>query len=112
MSTKTDTIQALTESATKSLGEIVSLKETCKQHEGTIADLNKKKAELTLELSKGQSENAKLSEEITNLNKELNSHENLIKKLEGENKTLSTTIIKLENDKSVKNSQTAEQDEL
>ena len=110
MSTKTDTIQALTESATKSLGEIVSLKETCKQHEGTIADLNKKNAELTQELSKSQNENAKLSEEITSLNKKLNNHENLIKKLEGENKTLSATITKLEKDTSVKNSKTAEQD--
>ena len=110
MSTKTDTIQALTESATNSLGEIVSLKATCKQHEGTIADLNKKKAELTQALSTTQSENAKISEEITNLNKKLNDHENLIKKLEGENKTLSANITKLEKDNSVKNSKTAEQD--
>jgi len=109
MSNNTDTIEALTESVTKSLGEIVSLNQTVKLHEGTIADLNKKNGELTLELSDAQDKGLELVQQITGLNKELNSHEELVKKLEGENKALSATVEKLEKGKSVKKSKAASQ---
>jgi len=96
MSIQIDTIQSLTEAITKSLGEIVALKETCKQHEGTISNVNNKKAELTLALNKSQNDNGKLSEEVNQLHKELNIHEALVQKLEEENKKLSAAITKLE----------------
>jgi len=99
MSTKTDTLNDIRESITKSLTEIVSLKQTCKLHEGSIADLNKKNNELVLNLNKAEDEASKLNEEVTGLNKELNSHEELAKKLEGENKSLSATIKELEENK-------------
>ena len=106
---KKDIIQALTEAATNSLGEIVSLKETCKQHEWTITDLNKKTAELTLDINKYQSENANLSEEVNHLHKELNMHEELVNKLETENKTLTATITKLKKTKTTKKRKAAKQ---
>lgn len=99
MSTNKDSLQALTESVTKSLGEIVSLRQTCNQHEGTISDLNDKNAEVALELSKAKDEIVKLDEDITGLNKELHGHEELVKKLEKENKALSASLTKLEKTK-------------
>ena len=107
MSTKINTIQALTDSVTKSLGEIVSLKQTCKQHESTIAALNKKKRDLSLELGDVRHENAMLKDEVDNLNKELYSHEELVKKLEGEYEKLSASIKTLEKGKAGKESEAA-----
>jgi chromosome segregation ATPase len=109
MSIQIDTIQSLTEAATKFLGEIVSLKETCKQHEGTIAELNNKKAELALALNKSQNENSKLSEEVSHLHKELNSHEALVQKLEEENKELSAVVAKPQKAKPEKTSKAEKQ---
>ena len=108
MSPKTDIIQALTDSVTKSLGEIVSLKETLKQNEDTITKLNNKNGELTLELTGCKSEAAELTEQVANLNKELHIHDELVKKLESENKALTAAVEKLEKGKSAKTKETAQ----
>ncbi|MBL4755379.1 MAG: hypothetical protein JKY52_17505 [Flavobacteriales bacterium] len=107
MSTKTNTIEALTNSVTNALGEIVSLKQTCKQHEDTIAVLNKTKRDLSLEIGDTKHENAMLKEEIDSLNKELYSHEELVKKLEGEYKKLADSVKTLEKGKTGKESEEA-----
>ena len=93
MSTKTDNIQALTESITKSLRDIVSLKQTCELHKDTIESLNKKNSEINLELTNSKIENARLNEEIE-------SQKDMITILGDERKELALVIEKLEKIKS------------
>ena len=49
MSTKQNNIDALRDSVTKLLTEIVSLKQTVNQQENTIGELNKKNSDIALE---------------------------------------------------------------
>ena len=89
MSTKQNNIDALRDSVTKSLIEIVSLKQTVKLRDNSIVDLNNKKSELTME-------NEKARVEMNDLKVKASNQTGLIKKLEEEKGDLKTAMKKLE----------------
>lgn len=89
MTAKQNTIEVLRESVTKSLSDIVSLKQTCSQQENTITELNKKNSELALENETSRVEMNDLKVKISNQSDQIN-------KLEGEKTDLKTAMKKLE----------------
>lgn len=89
MSTKQNNIDALRDSVTKLLTEIVSLKQTVNQQENTIGELNKKNSDITLEYEGSK-------KEVGNLQEEIIAHKATISKLENEKVEIKSAMKKLE----------------
>ena len=84
MSTKTDPIESLSDAVKKSLLEVVSLKETCKNQIKELEIISKKNDQLTADLKNEKEESEKFQNEIKFLSKELGNQKEAVKKTEGE----------------------------
>ncbi|MBL4624121.1 MAG: hypothetical protein JKY42_03135 [Flavobacteriales bacterium] len=96
MATKTDPIQSLTTSATISLTEIVSLKDTIKQYKNTINSLENKNGQLILKLQTEKKAVAKLNGEVDNLNASIGLLKSTQKQLESDKTELGKAVKEVE----------------